>query len=114
MASGWSVPVALRTVRKRQGLTQAQVAKRMGLTTAAYQHYEGGRSEPRMSDVTALAAAMKVHPCSFFDEPATASLGQQLATDALAVAMQVPEDQLRQFLDFLAWQEDRHMTPGNH
>lgn len=70
MEVGWSVPQSLKTVRKRQGLTQAQVAERMGLTTSAYQHYEGGRSEPKMSDVMVIARAMGCSPCDFFDPAA--------------------------------------------
>lgn len=50
----------LRAIRKEQGLTQDQVARRLGLTEGAYRHYESGRSEPTFTDIPQLAAALGV------------------------------------------------------
>lgn len=50
----------LRVLRAQANLTQEQVAERLGITPGAYQHYEGGRSEPRFLDAPKLAAALGV------------------------------------------------------
>jgi transcriptional regulator with XRE-family HTH domain len=46
--------------RKRAGLTQAQVATRVGLTKQLISHWETARSEPTAYDLTTLSPAMGV------------------------------------------------------
>ncbi|HBL38227.1 MAG TPA: transcriptional regulator [Flavobacteriales bacterium] len=45
----------LKTLRKERGLTQQELADRMGLKRAALGAYEEGRAEPRLINVVALA-----------------------------------------------------------
>lgn len=58
----------LRLLREERGRSQEAVAAHLGLTPGAYQHYERGRSQPKMSDVPKLAEAIGCHPCDFFDD----------------------------------------------
>ena len=45
----------LKTLRKERGLTQQELADRMGLKRAALGAYEEGRAEPMLINVVALA-----------------------------------------------------------
>ena len=42
-------------LRQERGLKQSDVASSIGVTVRAYQAYEYGKSEPRMSTLIALA-----------------------------------------------------------
>lgn len=57
----------LRQIRRERGLTQEQVAEGLGVTPAAYQHYEAGRNEPRFTSTPKLAGILGVHPCALLD-----------------------------------------------
>lgn len=46
---------ALRRFRDEQKITQVQAAKAAGITSAMYQFYEYGKSEPKINVLIALA-----------------------------------------------------------
>ena len=48
-------------LRQERGLKQSDVASSIGVTVRAYQAYEYGKSEPRMSTLIALADFMIFH-----------------------------------------------------
>lgn len=50
--------VFLRERRKELGLTQLQVAQSSGLAESAYQRYERGDAEPRVTAAIRLARAL--------------------------------------------------------
>ncbi len=50
----------LRILRKRQGLTQAQLAEKLGVNRSLIGAYEEGRSEPRLATLQLLAHILKV------------------------------------------------------
>ncbi|GAB3484303.1 helix-turn-helix domain-containing protein [Azotobacter salinestris] len=49
---------ALKTIRKQTGVTQTQLAERVGLTQAAIGHYETGRRKPGLSECRRIVAAL--------------------------------------------------------
>ncbi|GMA50179.1 hypothetical protein GCM10025857_15360 [Alicyclobacillus contaminans] len=51
---------ALRAARKRKGLTQQQVADRLGITLRSYQHYEYGERTPPLAKAMELAKLLDV------------------------------------------------------
>lgn len=53
----------LRILRDRRGLTQEQISERLGLSARGYQHYESGRSQPKLADIDDLARALECDPC---------------------------------------------------
>ncbi|HEY7061705.1 MAG TPA: helix-turn-helix transcriptional regulator [Chloroflexota bacterium] len=70
-----------RALRERAGLTQAQVANRLGVSEGAYRAYEAGRNEPSFTAIPALAEALGVQPADLFPSPAcqeAASLEHEL------------------------------------
>ena len=50
----------IRAWREHLGLTQEEVAQRMGITQPAYAKIESGKTQPRMATQKRLAAAMGV------------------------------------------------------
>ena len=55
-----SIGEKIRTVRKDAGLTQTQLAERMGTTQQAVYMYERGENSPRIDTVAKIAEALKV------------------------------------------------------
>jgi len=49
---------ALKTIRKRVGITQAQLAERVGMTQAAIGHYETGRRRPGLEECRRIVTAL--------------------------------------------------------
>lgn len=49
--------VLVRHLRAGAGLTQAQLAERIGTTQSAVSRWEKGHDEPRLSTITVIAAA---------------------------------------------------------
>lgn len=49
---------ALKTIRKRVGITQAQLAERVGMTQAAIGHYETGRRRPGLEECRRIVASL--------------------------------------------------------
>lgn len=43
--------IRLREARKAKGLTQAEVAEKLGLQQQAWQRLEGGKLDPKMSTI---------------------------------------------------------------
>ena len=50
----------VRTMRKLFGLTQAELAKKLGVTTQAIAAYETGKREPPFKNLIGLSRALKV------------------------------------------------------
>ena len=55
-----TIAVNLRRIRRGRGLSQGAVAQRAGLSRAAYGNIETGKSEPRVSNLQAIAGVLKV------------------------------------------------------
>ncbi len=52
----------IRRIRRAQGLTQAALAQRAGLSTGYVSLIEQGRANPRLEAIVALANALKASP----------------------------------------------------
>jgi transcriptional regulator with XRE-family HTH domain len=58
----------LKRQRIRKALTQEELARRAGLTTASVARIERNETEPRMSTLRKLAQALKVDPAELVEE----------------------------------------------
>jgi len=61
------VSLRIKTIRKRRGLTQDQLAERIGRTGDAISQLERGRSLPSFETLERLALALDVPIQDFFD-----------------------------------------------
>jgi len=55
-----SIGAKLRSFRKQRGLTQQQIAKQLGITVRAYQHYETGDRTPNLQKSFELARILGI------------------------------------------------------
>jgi transcriptional regulator with XRE-family HTH domain len=72
MASAAWFAGRLRELREAAGLTQEQLAERVGVKREAIARWEANRREPGWSNVVALARALGVNCLAFLQEPAAA------------------------------------------
>lgn len=52
----------LREARKRSGLTQMQIAEKLGITAQSYSQYETGKRQPKAETLKRIADALGVLP----------------------------------------------------
>jgi XRE family transcriptional regulator, regulator of sulfur utilization len=58
----------LKLLRIRKGLTQEHVAEQLGLTEAAYRHWENGRTDPHLGEAPRLALALGISVVELFED----------------------------------------------
>ncbi|OPL09824.1 MAG: hypothetical protein AVO34_05255 [Firmicutes bacterium ML8_F2] len=58
----------MKQLRKDSGLTQTQVAQKIGVTLQHYQQIESGGSPPNLRIIYKLCEAFNVHPGYFFTD----------------------------------------------
>jgi transcriptional regulator with XRE-family HTH domain len=88
----------VREIRRARRLTQAQVAKRMGVSVAAVKNYEHNRHLPRAAKLQELAtaldcsvAALTAPPGSPIPAPRRRKLLGRISAAVLALAVLLPE-----------------------
>ena len=50
----------LKEARKRTGLTQIQIAEKLGITAQSYSQYETGKRRPKSDTLSKIADALNV------------------------------------------------------
>ncbi len=50
----------LKSIRQDRGLTQKQIANKLGISMRAYQHYEAGTREPNIETLIQLSSILNV------------------------------------------------------
>lgn len=66
MESHWAVGMRIRAVRERRGLTQAELARRIGRSASVLSAVERGRTLPGFDILRRLAAVLGVSIVDFF------------------------------------------------
>lgn len=59
--------------RQKLGLTQAQMAERLGVSRPVYTQIETGRYEPGLNQIIRIAAALRITPQELIPVPAKSS-----------------------------------------
>jgi transcriptional regulator with XRE-family HTH domain len=72
MPQTWTAGEALRAVRQRRGLTQRQLAARMGVDHAQIARMESGKAQPNVRHLERLAIALQITPALFLELTAEA------------------------------------------
>ncbi len=99
-------PELLRSLRRRQGLTQAELARRAGTSQPVVSAYEHGRRDPTFGTLAKLVAAggerlqiSAVAPESDLAPPATPEEHARRLLDVLSLADAVPARRRSRVLD---------------
>ncbi len=72
----------MRALRVSRGMTQQEMADRVGVTLRAYQHYEAGRRQPKMADAPTIAGALGVPVAALYEETPAQTPGEFQPTGA--------------------------------
>ncbi len=80
--TSWRLDIGrrLREMRKRQGLSQAELAKRVGVTSSSISQVEGNQIYPSLSTLIKIADVLAVDVRSFFRE--SESIGKRIVFQA--------------------------------
>lgn len=57
----------LKEIRKERGITQKQVAQRLGVAESTYANWEQGRTEPGIFDIFNLLLVLNIDANELFD-----------------------------------------------
>lgn len=93
----------LAAFRKRKGMTQAQLAERMGVEQPTVQRWERGRREPTIAQLHELAGHLGIEPGALIDPSAAVSIGPRLyvkgevAAGVWRPAFELPQDEWQSF-----------------
>lgn len=67
------LPENIKKLREQKGLSQTELAKRVGVTSGMVSFYESGRSYPRMDKIEKLAQVLGVTPQELLTKPSSKS-----------------------------------------
>lgn len=101
MPVGYSDHIA--ALRKKLGMTQAQLAEAVGVEQPTVQRWETGKREPDFDTLSTLAQALGVDPADFFDPSVIVPIGPKLFVKGNVQAGQwneafeLPEEEWREF-----------------
>ena len=73
----------IRRIRKKQRLTQAELAMMSGLSLSAIQGYEQGRYEPKRKSLESIAEVFKISVDELYDTPQLGTNLASLGTDCI-------------------------------
>ncbi|MHB0870068.1 MAG: helix-turn-helix domain-containing protein [Chloroflexota bacterium] len=95
----------LASLVEESGLSQAEIARRIGESASWVNHRLIGRTDIKADDIPKLASALGVSPCAFFEEgPAGAEpVMERLAQRAAEIAVARVEDRIREYLHEAMW-----------
>lgn len=63
-----NVSERIKAIRKTKGLSQQEVAEKIGIDRAQYSRVETGKSEPTITSLTKIAQALEVSVIDFFSD----------------------------------------------
>lgn len=107
-----SVSVRIGDLRSRAGMSQAQLAAKIGRTQATLSLWESGRRTPSITDLVALGRALDIEVGAFFDRaPATTKASHSPRLLLRAEARRVLHDSLVRDLELFADAAERQKVP---
>jgi len=102
----------LKKIRNKKGLTQAEVAAKLGITYQAYAHYETGRRQPDPEMLLKMANLFGVSTDYLLgrDETPTLTIPKTLTDTQIAFAeglKDLDDEELQQVADFVDFLKNR-------
>lgn len=102
----------LKKIRNKKGLTQADVAAKLGITYQAYAHYETGRRQPDPEMLLKMANLFGVSTDYLLgrDETPTLTIPKTLTDTQIAFTegiKDLDEEELQQVADFVDFLKNR-------
>jgi transcriptional regulator with XRE-family HTH domain len=103
----------IQKAREEAGLSQDEMATRLGVTQAALSNYELGKRRLYLANIEQIAVLLNKPLSYFLDEPAPEGQADkrlkagETAAEIMALLAEMPEEEKRYLRDFLLWRRDR-------
>lgn len=93
----------IKAIRKTRGLSQQEVANKIGIDRAQYSRVETGKSEPTITSLTKIAQALEVSVTDFFSEDAAYDIDtyNKSLIERIKLIDQLDEEQKRSLFTFV-------------
>jgi len=101
----------LRTLRLRTNQTQQQIADQLGITRAAYSHFENDRNEPDGETIVKLAEIFQVSTDFLLGRQVPAGFttpSAKVQTVAAHIDDDVTDEQMEDILSYIEFIKQRH------
>lgn len=94
-----SIGDKIRDLRKNRGLTQAQLAERLGVSQQTIGQWETGKSSPKIQSINKLAQALGVYASALIDSSGSSVLTptDSFSDTHLVAVIQVIRDQMDKY-----------------
>ena len=88
----------IRIARKKSGLTQEELAERLGITFKAVSGWENGKYQPTIETLNKLLSPMGITLAEFFNENGDVSVLTDREKEVVASFRTMPEDKAELYL----------------
>ena len=101
----------IQRARESAGISQGELAAKMGLTQAALSNYELGKRRPSLSKLEDIANSLGKPLSYFLEEPAAVNDQEDERLEKLVAEMielwyDISEEERQYLLDFIRWRRD--------
>ncbi|RJP32111.1 MAG: XRE family transcriptional regulator [Actinobacteria bacterium] len=103
----------IQQAREEAGLTQDELASRLGITQAALSNYELGKRRLHLANLNRIAKELSRPIAFFIDEPEPApdpheeALLDESISEMISLWYEMPEDERQYLLDYIRWRRGR-------
>ena len=103
----------IQIAREEAGLSQEELASRLGYTQAALSNYELGKRRLYLANIEQIARELN-KPLSYFLEesaiPTNVEKGEppdEIISEIINVLSELPTEEKKDFLEYIQWRRDR-------
>jgi transcriptional regulator with XRE-family HTH domain len=103
----------IQKAREEAGLSQEELASRLGYTQAALSNYELGKRRLYLANIEQIARELN-KPLSYFLEESAISTNvekgeppDEIISEIINVLSELPTEEKKNFLEYIQWRRDR-------
>jgi len=103
----------IQKAREEAGLSQDEMASRLGVTQAALSNYELGKRRLYLANIEQIAVLLNKPLSYFLDEPAPEGKSDirhktdETISEIVELLAEMPDEEKKYLRDFLMWRRDR-------
>lgn len=103
----------IQKARDEAGLSQEELASRLGLTQAALSNYELGKRRLHLANLKSMAKALNKPISYFIEEPGDAPDPREeerldeTISEMISLLGEMPDDERKYLLDFIRWRRNQ-------
>jgi transcriptional regulator with XRE-family HTH domain len=103
----------IQKAREEAGLSQEELASRLGLTQAALSNYELGKRRPNLTNLERLSMLLNKPLLYFLEDPkpmpdpAEEERLDESIYEMISLLGEMPEDERKYLLDFIRWRREQ-------